>query len=447
MKQRTTHSLFFKLFLSIMAITLAILLVQTIVVGIMFNIQSRQFKHEVFESYRTRLHEVLEESPPEQWNLNNVAPLLKRILDDRVSGLVLRNTEGDVILVYGKAPRGGVLPESGAQDIVGTIPLYGGFSESNAIGTLDVLVFSPMDYALTAILLRRMLLAFAVTIPLALLIALAGSRVVAKSVSRHASRIARSLESIAGGDYRQTILRSTMTELEQIAEAVEQLEQQLENHERMRRQWLGSIAHDLNTPVTALKLSVEGALDKVMPMDEAALQRMRKEVGELERRVSAVMLLNSMEAPEFQLNHEAIDVLDFTDEVLGTLTIDHRIKLGIETDTIIADGRLMLMVARELIYNACKYGEEGTVVEWNIRKDADAVTVMEFQNKGTISQEILERAFEPWYRGDSSRSRPGSGLGLSLVRQTMDAHQGNATMTKSEDSVKVTLKWPIKGSV
>ncbi len=66
MKQRTTHSLFFKLFLSIMAITLAILLVQTIVVGIMFNIQSRQFKHEVFESYRTRLHEVLEESPPEQ---------------------------------------------------------------------------------------------------------------------------------------------------------------------------------------------------------------------------------------------------------------------------------------------------------------------------------------------------------------------------------------------
>jgi signal transduction histidine kinase len=107
----------------------------------------------------------------------------------------------------------------------------------------------------------------------------------------------------------------------------------------------------------------------------------------------------------------------------------------------------MLMVARELIYNACKYGEEGTVVEWNIRKDADAVTVMEFQNKGTISQEILERAFEPWYRGDSSRSRPGSGLGLSLVRQTMDAHQGNATMTKSEDSVKVTLKWPIKGSV
>ena len=263
-------SLFFRLFASIMTITVVILLVQFIVVAVMFTIQSRQFENEVFSVYKERLQQALTVASKSEveWNLQSIGPVLKMAADDRISGLILRDAEGNTVLTFGKTPRGIAIPEFEIdrndpsymslpektwyfsptiskvyiktddesivrtvvmpeypapvreQDIVGTITLYANPAQTEVFGSVDVLVFSPLNYTITALLLRRMVAAFVITIPIALIIALVGAQVVARSVSRHAGKIVKVLEAVAGGNYQEPVPHSTMNELALISESV-----------------------------------------------------------------------------------------------------------------------------------------------------------------------------------------------------------------------------------
>ncbi|PKL11809.1 MAG: hypothetical protein CVV48_14640 [Spirochaetae bacterium HGW-Spirochaetae-4] len=485
-------SLFFRLFASIMTITVVILLVQFIVVAVMFTIQSRQFENEVFSVYKERLQQALTVASKSEveWNLQSIGPVLKMAADDRISGLILRDAEGNTVLTFGKTPRGIAIPEFEIdrndpsymslpektwyfsptiskvyiktddesivrtvvmpeypapvreQDIVGTITLYANPAQTEVFGSVDVLVFSPLNYTITALLLRRMVAAFVITIPIALIIALVGAQVVARSVSRHAGKIVKVLEAVAGGNYQEPVPHSTMNELALISESVELMEHKLASHERMRQQWLRGIAHDLNTPVTALKLSIESALDHVVPLDITLLQRMKKENEELERRVGAVLMLASMESPDFTVHKEMVDVLDFVDEVINSTLADHRVMLDIGLDRVNGDRRLLLLVCRELIKNACKYAPADTPVRWSIRGVGETGEIcMVFSNQGHVAPETLERVFEPWFRADESRSQAGAGMGLAIVRQVMEAHNGSVAMNQVGDTVEVELRW------
>ena len=81
---------------------------------------------------------------------------------------------------------------------------------------------------------------------------------------------------------------------------------------------------------------------------------MKNENEELERRVGAVLTLASMESPDFIVHKELFDVLDFVDEVIHSTLTDHRVMLDIGVDHVGGDRRLLLLVCRELIKNACK---------------------------------------------------------------------------------------------
>jgi signal transduction histidine kinase len=458
----------------------------------MFSLQSKQFENDVFSVYRERLQQALTlaDQSELEWDLQSVGPVLKMAADDRISGLILRDAEGNTVLTFGKTPRGIAIPELEIdrnessfislpektwyfsptisklyiktedesivrtvvmpeypapvreQDIVGTIMLYSNPAQTEVFGSVDVLVFSPLNYTMTALLLRRMVATFVITIPIALIIAFIGAQLVASSVSRHAKRIVKALESVARGNYQEPVPHSTMNELALISESVELMEHKLASHERMRQQWLQGIAHDLNTPVTALKLSIESALDNMIPLDTVLLERMRKENEELERRVGAVLMLASMEAPDFIVHKEGIDVLDFADEVINSSLADHRVTLDVELDRMSGDRRLLLLVCRELIKNACKYAPPDTPVRWYIRGAGDTGEIcMVFSNQGHVAPEILERVFEPWFRADESRSQAGAGMGLAIVRQVMEAHNGSVAMSQIGDTVEVELRW------
>ena len=493
------RSLFLRLFASIMAITLVILIVQVVVVTIMFVNQGNDFKDDVFTTYAQRLQEALDSGTRDGvvWGLRSVEPILKQAADDRISGLILYDGEGNTVLTFGKTPGGVILPpidfnrepppssgtdpafqplvespwftkptisklyvhtggaavETGVvmprypepvrkQDVVGTVTLYSDATRTEVFGSVDVLAFSPLTYWITAMVLKRMILAFSITIPIALVIALIGARLVARSVSRHARLVADALESVANGNHTQQVPDSSLRELAQISDSVDRLGEQLESHERMRQQWLRSIAHDLNTPVTALKISIEGALEGILPLDQALLERLKKENDELERRVISVMTLSAMEAPDFIPKMEPIDVLEFVDEVVNSSLSKNKITLDIEMERIIGDRRLLLLVCREVLKNASKYSPEGSSVTWRIINGIGPYTVcMEVVNEGQIPLQMLEHVFEPWFRVDASRSQGGAGMGLSIIRQVMELHHGIASMTQDENHVTMTLQW------
>ncbi len=486
MKKRTIFkkgfpikSLFFRLFASIMAITVLILIIQIVVVSIMLYSQSKKFTQEVFTSYEQRLNELLVEEEP-ILTLENLGALLRKAADDRISGLVLHDEKGNTAISMGRTPRGFTIgdvaepekvseksniperdwyvrsestpespkPEENAppikpRDIAGTISLYSDSQKSELLGYVDVMVLNPFYYEMTAMLLNKMVGGFGITILIALVIAFFGSHTIAQIVSRHALKIVKTLGDIAQGQYDDTSYDSTLTELKQIADSVETLKRKLAGHERMRQQWLQGIAHDLNTPLTALKLSIESAIDHVVPLDETLLEKMQREHEELEHRVAAVMTLASMESPDFRINSEQIEILDFVDEVISSSLSTHKVILNIQVDEISGNRRLLVLIARELINNGCKYTAKGNPIKWTIEYDEHSKSfIMRFRNKGTLTQSAIEHVFDPWFRFDESRSQSGSGMGLPIVRQVMESHGGKATMSQEKDDVVVILQWP-----
>jgi len=329
------------------------------------------------------------------------------------------------------------------QDVVGTVTLYADANTTEVFGSVDVLSFSPMTYELTAMILRRMILALGITVPLALIVALIGARIIAHTVSRHARRVADILQAVAAGDYEAEVPDSSLRELNQISDSVRRLGSQLRSNERMRQQWVRGIAHDLNTPVAAMKISIEGSLDGLFPLDGKLLKRLKKENDELERRVASVMMLSAMEAPDFKPQMEAIDTLDFADEVVNSSLLKCGISLDVQLDSMVGDRRLLLIICRELLNNGSKYSPEGAALVWRILPGTKPYQVcMQVINHGQVSQDTLAHAFEPWFRGDTSRSQAGSGMGLSIVRQVMELHHGTVQMVQSGDhQVTMVLQW------
>jgi signal transduction histidine kinase len=461
---RKRQSLFAKIFASIMAIVIAILITQALFVTTMFAFQTKQFKKQVFSSFKQNLEQTfsISDETGAIWDLASIGPALLMASDDRIVAFIIKDSQGKVLTTIEQHPQREMLieqlpfPSSKALkgSVAGTIALYSNTNEQELVGFIDVIVYSPLSYYLTAFLLWRIVISLAITIPLALIIALIGSRIVASSVARNASNISVTLQSVANGTYlkeKETSLLANQlptkkksgppfVELEQISIAVDELANQLNAHEQLRQQWLRSIAHDLNTPIAALKINIEGALDKVLPLDDKTLTQMRDELEVLQKRVESVLTLSILEAPDFKLNNQSFDTLDFVDEVLSSSFIDAEIDLDITKDKLDGERRLLVLALRELLKNSEKYKEVDSKISLKI--SGEDFNIIEVANAAIVDIEKIEKAFEMFYRFDESRSLSGSGLGLSIVKQIIQAHQGQAEIISDGQTVTVKLTWP-----
>ncbi|MDO6736559.1 cell wall metabolism sensor histidine kinase WalK [Wenyingzhuangia sp. 2_MG-2023] len=211
----------------------------------------------------------------------------------------------------------------------------------------------------------------------------------------------------------------------------------LNYRENYRRDFLGNVAHELKTPLFTVQgyllTLIEGAAenreirDKYLKRANNAIERLSEIVGDLD-------LITKLETNDLKLNIDTFNIIKVIQKVFDLLEMQAKkrnIKLTLNKfydipEFVFADEAKIEQVLINLVMNSIKYGKIGgtTIVSVDYVDDEKIVVKVSDNGEG-ISNTDLPRVFERFYRVDKSRSRDqgGSGLGLSIVKHIIEAHE------------------------
>ena len=211
----------------------------------------------------------------------------------------------------------------------------------------------------------------------------------------------------------------------------------LKDQENYRREFLGNVSHELKTPLFTIQgyilTLIEGAL-KDKKVRGKYLRRSAKGVDRLISIVKDLDLITQFESGVKTVDKTDFNIYELIENVYDLMEFEsekNKTKLLVNNENntpiiVNADKERILQVLTNLVVNSIKYGKEGGYTKVKVEEyDKDRIIVRVKDNGDGIEDEHLPRLFERFYRIDKNRSRKkgGSGLGLSIVKHIIEAHQ------------------------
>ncbi len=294
----------------------------------------------------------------------------------------------------------------------------------------------------------RFLLAVAAAVALAALLAVALSR----WLGRRLDGLATASAAIAEGDLGARAPVRGNDEVAAVARSFNEMAEQLEAGRRRERDFLMSVSHDLRTPLTTIRGYAEGLADDAIPPDDLARVGgvLHTQAGRLSRLVDDLVQLSRLEARQFELQPEPVDLAAHLKEVAEAMAARAdaaRVRLAVDVadvGVVVVDPDRVAQVADNLLENALRYTPEGGTVTLRLAARGAAVAFTVADTGPGIDEADLPHVFERLYVAQRYRPvRPeGSGLGLSIVRELVAIMGGRleaASRPGAGTSVTVTL--------
>jgi two-component system sensor histidine kinase BaeS len=264
-----------------------------------------------------------------------------------------------------------------------------------------------------------------------------------------AARIVEAAQRIEGGDYSARVPVRGPSELRMVARAFNAMSGRLEADEARRRSVLADVAHELRTPITVIRGQAEGIIDGVYAADAEQLRPVLAATRSLEVLVDDLRTLALAEAGALQLHREQIDVAILVEDTFSAFrdaAAAQRVQLSADVDpaglTVDADSVRLRSVLANLVGNALRHTHAGGTVRVVAgRAGADVRFIVRDTGDG-IPADLLPRVFDRFVKGTDS---VGSGLGLSIVRDIVEAHGGAVTASSQEGAgtdVALTIPSP-----
>lgn len=273
----------------------------------------------------------------------------------------------------------------------------------------------------------------------AFLAALIVSVIISRQIVTPVRRMMSVSQRIAEGHYNERVAVPAdvpwgdMDELARLAVSFNQMAARLEQTETTRRELIGNVAHELRTPLAAIRAQLEGLLDEVLPADSATFQPLYRETDRMQRLVHDLQELSRIESGSFDLNLRPTSVTQLVDTTVARLRHQFEEK-GVQLSSDVPsnlplvrvdEGRIG-QVLLNLVGNALQYTPEGGQVRLTACRQGAEVHLRVTDTGIGIAAEHLSLIFTRFYRVDRSRSRPGggSGIGLTIAQHLVEAHGG-----------------------
>lgn len=230
----------------------------------------------------------------------------------------------------------------------------------------------------------------------------------------------------------------------------------IEKESRERQvQLYASMSHELKTPITILKGTLEGIKDQVGPYKNPLnyVDSMIEEVHNMENIVLNLLNYSKFSVNDIKLNFETIKISDLINSEISRLKylIDEKeiiLEENIVDDIVEVDISSISMVFKNVIENAIFYSKKGSKVEIFTSSFSEYVLIQVYNHGTNIAQESLIHIFDPFYRGDDSRIeyKNGTGLGLTIVKQILEQHNSNFSLynINNDEEVSVCFEFTLR---
>ncbi|MDC0622631.1 ATP-binding protein [Flavobacteriaceae bacterium] len=213
----------------------------------------------------------------------------------------------------------------------------------------------------------------------------------------------------------------------------------LKVREEFRKEFIGNVAHELKTPIFTIQGYIENLIDGAIDdnsVRDKFLNRAKISVERLIYIIKDLDMITKLESGTLNLEQDSFDIIELIKNTYDELEIQAQKKdiklifnkLYSEPIIVFADKDKIQQVITNLIINSIKYGTNKGTTEVSLESiTSDKLIVRITDNGEGIQKEHLSRLFERFYRVDQSGSRKqgGSGLGLSIVKHIIDAHNEN----------------------
>ncbi len=268
-------------------------------------------------------------------------------------------------------------------------------------------------------------------------------------------RVTEAAAAIAGGALgRRVALGGGGEEIDRLAETFNTMVDRIERLLTGMKEITDNIAHDLRSPIARMRgmaellLAQPGSAEEAGSVAEATVE----ECDRLLQMINTMLDISELEAGVAKLNLEEVAVAPLVEaicELFKPAAEEKGVRLAMAVEDvgrIRADCQGLERAVANVLDNALKYTPPDGDVRVDVRRANGAVQIAVMNTGAGIAEEELPRVFDRFYRGDQSRSYPGSGLGLSLTRALMQAHGGGvAVHSRPGQGATFTLSLPCEG--
>jgi two-component system sensor histidine kinase GlrK len=275
-------------------------------------------------------------------------------------------------------------------------------------------------------------------------LSLASAAVFTVLISRPIRQVDHAIREMGEGDFQRAVRVSGPQDLKYVGELLDWLRQRLAELEQEKTRFLRHVSHELKTPLTAIRegseLLDERSVGELNQEQSEIIRIIRRSSGQLQRLIENLLNFSNVQVGSPDLQLERVDLRALVREVVESHKPAILAKgLQLETDLdelqINADEEKLKTVVDNLLSNSIKFSPHGGRLLVMAKRD-DGEAILDVVDSGPgIRGEDSQRVFDAFYQGTNKGEGfvKGSGLGLSITREYVTAHQGSIRVISNDD--------------
>jgi heavy metal sensor kinase len=283
---------------------------------------------------------------------------------------------------------------------------------------------------------------FIITMSFLLVVAAGVGWFMARRAVSGVEAVTRTARKISGGSLEERVpVKSRGDEIDQLATTFNEMLDRIQTLLTEIKEMSENIAHDLRSPIARIRELAEVTLTTGKSLDEyeSMAASTVEECDRLLDMINTMLFISKTEAGVEKPSRTEVDIAALIASacaIFEPIAEDKNVMLRCEApkkQVVFGDARMLQRMLSNILDNAVKYTPPGGRVEISLSETERDIVITIADTGVGISEADLPRIFERFYRGDQSRSEPGTGLGLSLARAVARAHGGDITVTSVQN--------------